>query len=217
MAIKLTATQRVMLSAAAQREDRCIAPPEKLKGAAATKVSAKLIEAGLVGEIKAKPGMPIWRRDEEGQPFALKLTAAGRKAIAVDNDMQGEPSPPIARGSRSTTTRAPSSDHVAASPEGSAAAPRPGSKLALVIGMLQRAEGATIDDLTGATGWLSHTTRAAITGLRKRGYSVTRDRSEAGVSAYRIQGAPAVVAPRRDEVGAGTDLRGRKSKAKQAA
>jgi hypothetical protein len=31
-------------------------------------------------------------------------------------------------------------------------------------------EGATIDDLTGATNWLPHTARAALTGLRKRGY-----------------------------------------------
>jgi len=38
-----------------------------------------------------------------------------------------------------------------------------------------------------ATGWLPHTTRAALTGLRKRGYAVTIDRSnkEQG-STYRI-------------------------------
>ncbi len=50
------------------------------------------------------------------------------------------------------------------------AAPRDGSKLALMIDLLRRADGATIVDLTQATGWLAHTTRAAITGLRKRGY-----------------------------------------------
>ena len=60
------------------------------------------------------------------------------------------------------------------------AAPRDGSKLALLIDLLRRADGATIVDLTQTTGWLAHTTRAAITGLRKRGYAVTRERSDAG-------------------------------------
>jgi hypothetical protein len=59
-----------------------------------------------------------------------------------------------------------------------------------LIDLLRRADGATIVDLTQATGWLAHTTRAAITGLRKRGYAVTRERSEAGESVYRISGAP---------------------------
>ena len=48
-----------------------------------------------------------------------------------------------------------------------------------MIDLLRRADGASIVDLTQATGWLAHTTRAAITGLRKRGYAVTRERSDA--------------------------------------
>ena len=60
-----------------------------------------------------------------------------------------------------------------------------------MINLLRRADGATIVDLTEATGWLAHTTRAAITGLRKRGYAVTRERIGAGESVYRISGAPA--------------------------
>jgi hypothetical protein len=39
-------------------------------------------------EIEAKPGAPIWHRDEAGQGYALKLTAAGLKAIAVDEGSQ---------------------------------------------------------------------------------------------------------------------------------
>jgi DNA invertase Pin-like site-specific DNA recombinase len=49
------------------------------------------------------------------------------------------------------------------------ASPRPGSKLAQVIGLLQREGGAALAELNSATGWLPHTTRAALTGLRKRG------------------------------------------------
>ena len=65
-------------------------------------------------------------------------------------------------------------------------APRSGSKLAQVLELLQRDHGATIDELIDATDWLAHTTRAAVTGLRKRGYAVVIDRSERG-SFYRIQ------------------------------
>ena len=36
-----------------------------------------------------------------------------------------------------------------------------------------------------ATGWLPHTTRAALTGLRKRGYAIERSAGEGG-SVYRI-------------------------------
>jgi hypothetical protein len=74
-------------------------------------------------------------------------------------------------------------------------APRRGSKLAQVIELLQRENGATVDELMAATGWLAHTTRATLTGLRKRGYAVAIDRSdhERG-SAYRIK-AEGCVAP----------------------
>ena len=86
MSIKLTDTQLVLMSAAAQREDRCLVASPTLKGGAAQKVASKLISAGFAKEVKAKSGDPIWRRDEEsGASYALKLTAAGAKAIAVDD------------------------------------------------------------------------------------------------------------------------------------
>ena len=73
MSIKLSDTQLVMLSAAAQRDDRCLTLPEKLKGAAAHRVMTKLIAAGLVEEVKAQTGMPVWRRDEQGgNPMPLR-------------------------------------------------------------------------------------------------------------------------------------------------
>ena len=56
--------------------------------------------------------------------------------------------------------------------------PRGGTKIAQVIELLQRGDGATLAELVAATGWLPHTTRAALTGLRKRGYAVGIDRAE---------------------------------------
>jgi hypothetical protein len=91
MSIKLTDTQLVLLGSAAQRKDLCLVAPPTLKGGAAQKVARKLISAGFIKEVKAKASDPIWRRDEEsGASYALKLTAAGAKAIAVDNAAEPE-------------------------------------------------------------------------------------------------------------------------------
>ena len=191
MSIKLTDTQLVMLGAAARREDRCIVPPPSLKGAAAQKIATKLVAAGLAKEIKAKPGAHVWRRDDaNGQAYALKLTAAGLKAIAVEDTEAAEPaveiSPP-ATGEVPTNLR----DHGAAAGNvaGSIAIaiPREGSKLAAVVGLLRREGGATIDQLADAMGWLPHTTRAALTGLRKRGFGIDRRKAkDERASAYVI-------------------------------
>jgi DNA-binding MarR family transcriptional regulator len=67
-------------------------------------------------------------------------------------------------------------------------APRDGSKQALVIALLRRGEGASLGELAAATGWLPHTTRAALTGLRKKGHALTREKREDGTSIYRIVG-----------------------------
>ncbi len=59
------------------------------------------------------------------------------------------------------------------------------TKQATIQDLLRRAEGASIDDLTSATGWQAHSVRAALTGLRKRGYDIERN-FESGTSRYRI-------------------------------
>ena len=68
--------------------------------------------------------------------------------------------------------------------------PRPGSKIALVIGLLQRAEGASLDELVAATSWLHHSTRAALTGLRKKGCVITKIKC-GNVTRYFIAGPAA--------------------------
>jgi hypothetical protein len=191
MSARLTDTQLVMLSAAAQREDLCLNAPDKMKGAILPKVSQKLVKLGLVREVRAKAGTPVWRRDDAGQGYALKLTAAGLKAIAVDDRSEEaiEPSKamqPQLQPLAVDTCASADPDNASSRPKTSA--PRDGSKLARVIDLLQHPDGATIVDLTDATGWLPHTTRAALTGLRKRGYAVVRGRVDGGDSIYRIAG-----------------------------
>jgi hypothetical protein len=213
MSVKLTGAQLMMMSAAAQRKDRSMSAPATIKGAALSKVGVKLVKLGLAREIEAKRETPIWRRDDAGHSYALKLTAAGLKSLAVDEGSQDTIEP--------SGTAQPQAKNVASPGEGGhparASAPRDGSKLALVIEHLQRADGATIVDLSEATGWLPHTTRAALTGLRKRGYAVIREQGVAGDSVYRISGAPAQLGdrtvPERDVM----DGRGPKRQTRQVA
>ena len=56
--------------------------------------------------------------------------------------------------------------------------PKVPSKTSLILGMLQRGEGATLEQMVEATGWLPHTTRAAMTGLRKKGHAIIRTKVE---------------------------------------
>jgi hypothetical protein len=186
MSIKLTENQTALLQSAARREDRCLVLPSNLKGGAAQKVAAKLTAEGLVKEIKAKAGAPIWRRDDESdQAYSLKLSAAGAKAVATSEERSGKPvmDSPVQEHLPDAVNPLDVAHHPT---ETGKASPREGSKLASVIALLRRSEGATIDVLTKATGWLPHTTRAAITGVRKRGYSVILDRSAEGASVYRL-------------------------------
>ena len=60
------------------------------------------------------------------------------------------------------------------------------TKRATVIAMLSRDQGSTLADLMDATGWLPHTTRAALTGLRQKGYLLERTRADEAPSIYRI-------------------------------
>ena len=56
----------------------------------------------------------------------------------------------------------------------------------VVIRLLCRPSGATIAQIQKTTGWQPHSVRAALTGLRKKGHDVQRDKNARGVSVYRI-------------------------------
>lgn len=53
-----------------------------------------------------------------------------------------------------------------------AAAPKRPTKQSQVLDMLRRTEGAPLSAIVDATGWLPHTARAALTGLKKKGHAI---------------------------------------------
>lgn len=62
---------------------------------------------------------------------------------------------------------------------------KPVSKIGAVADLLRRKDGATLAELVAATGWQPHTTRAALTGLRKKGHAIERGTRD-GATSYSI-------------------------------
>jgi hypothetical protein len=197
MSPKLSEIQLMLLSGASQRDDLHLRVPIGAKLAQTLRAATKLLEAGLIKEVKARKDAPVWRRNADtGQAYAFKLTAAGARAIADDESNRLEKPAPQAPDGGATTNKATrtTSDtaNVVGCVEPSCAAtapvsPRAGTKIAAVVAMLAGDKGATVDELVAATGWLPHTTRAALTGLRKRGYALTSNRPDrTRGSIYRI-------------------------------
>ena len=106
-----------------------------------------------------------------------KVAAKARKARTGKRRMAREP------GSPATTGAAGAAGASKIPP--AAATTSATSKIAAVIALLEREQGATLAEMVEATGWLPHSTRAALTGLKKKGHTLTKDKRDDG-TCYRI-------------------------------
>ena len=216
--MKLSDTQSIILSAAAQRADGNVLPlPGSLRGGAAVKVVAALLARGRIREHivdsprKADPAMDtVWRNlpEPDGRGVLLFITAAGAEAIGVETEAvpyafnegtnsAGEPAVGAPTGAddapiEATPKRRGRPRKVA--PTGADVAPAPktrdGTKQAHVVAMLRRKQGATIAEIVAATEWASHTVRGFFAGALKKklGLTVTSEKVEGGERTYRITG-----------------------------
>jgi hypothetical protein len=159
---KLNDTQMILLSAASQHDAGSFYPlPVALAGTGerTTNAIASLVKHGLAAEQETEHAGCIHRVDGD-IGYGMFITEAGLAAIGV-----GEA--PVA---------APAF----------AAKPATQTKSATVIALLEREDGATMSELIAATSWLPHTTRAALTGLRKKGHVIERSK-RADETCYRIR------------------------------
>ena len=62
---------------------------------------------------------------------------------------------------------------------------QPRGKQRLIVDLMLRNSGASLDDFIAATNWLPHSTRAVLSRLRRSGYDIQRSREE-GVTRYRL-------------------------------
>ena len=184
---KLTDTQLVVLSAAAARDDRSVLPlPKSLKGGAVTKVLNALITRGLIEQVE-DPRYAV----EDG----FRITRAGLRAINADDDLppQGddvavEPdSGTTAPTKRDMPNTAPDSGKQGQDAGRAKVKPRPGTKQAAMISLLERKEGATIAQLQEETEWLPHTCRGSMSALKKKlGLTITSTKDSSGNRIYKI-------------------------------
>lgn len=151
---KLTDTQCVLLSTAAKRETLSIYPlPTNLRpGGGLQKALIALSARGLIEERETTDVATVSRTDGDYR-FALYVTPAGLTAIGIECGS-------IPTTDKLTVADAPTAERI--------------TKASVVLGLLQRDEGATLAELIAATGWLPHTTRAALTGLRKKDHKIER-------------------------------------------
>jgi hypothetical protein len=166
---RLSDIQLLILSTAATRADGSLLPPADSLGELSDrirKVLGGLIRRGFAEELEVSEPSRVWRTDGARQ-LGLAITNTGRSVIGVE--MPDEPAPPA-----STQPIGPA-----------ASAPTPGTKIGLVLDLMRREQGATLAELVEATHWLPHTTRAELTGLRKKGHVLTRSQRD-DVTCYRI-------------------------------
>ncbi|HEY0012115.1 MAG TPA: DUF3489 domain-containing protein [Allosphingosinicella sp.] len=176
---KLSDLQLVLLSTATQRADGNLLPfAESLKAGDTRlpKAIQSLIKRGFVTETEV-PGAALAWREEGDCRFGISITPEGTAAIAGEG---GEP--PVDQDKSTGSKPAPAPAPVKAT------AVKAGTKQALLVSLLEREEGASIQEIVDATSWQPHTTRAALTGLRKRGFEITSAKVE-GVSRYRANRA----------------------------
>jgi Protein of unknown function (DUF3489) len=194
---KLSDTQLVILSAAAQRDDLSVLPlPDSLtlKGGALNKVMDSLRNRGLIRVLGG-----------DGGPERVVITSEGMAAIGVEADddealatadtvpttaeadsAADAPAPASeadgarkraktrpAEGKKARTTARATSEPEAAGEPSPKPTPRAGTKQALMIDLLKRPEGATVEQIAAATGWQHHTIRGAISGALKKKLGLT--------------------------------------------
>lgn len=163
---KLSQTQTEILTSAAGTAGGATEAPDGAKGSI-----AGLIRRGLLISMPQANG-----------PSQLLITDAGRAALAVDDSgVQGQVDAVIAEKPSAGSKRkrpAPASDITL---------PKPHGKIATLVDLLRKPDGASIEAMMAATGWQAHSVRGAISGSIKKGLGLTviSEKTDAG-RRYRI-------------------------------
>jgi hypothetical protein len=166
LSTNLSATQtQVLQHAALTTEGRLLWFPENLKGGAKAKVLVSLSKRDLI----TRQG-PDWFVAAPGYaalglPRRAPVTLAALDAVIAN-----------AQAAAGPTHRTP-------------------SKQAMVLALLQRDEGATLQQMCALTNWQAHTMRGALAGAfkKKLGLVITSSKDAGGERTYRLApaGAPA--------------------------
>lgn len=216
--MKLTDSQLIVLSAASRHPQLSVLPLPAKQAGNADRILGPLLKKKLIAEQVVGEGphaIPVYRTDKRGRRLGLVVTAAGLQELGVEPEggaigpNGGNAGAPTASGASEANDAAtdaaatsgakparrpkasrgkPASKGKAVPRTSAAAMPRDGSKLARLITLLRRKDGATVDQIAKALDWQRHTVRGAIAGaLRKKlGLDITSEKVEGGERVYRI-------------------------------
>ncbi len=135
----------------------------KAKGAALDRTLAALVRRGFAVETIANAADAVWRTDPDDQRIGLTITDEGLAAIGVEPENVPECGGGDVRPNRV----------------------RPSGKLGAILAAVAGPDGASLVELADAAGWQRHTTRAALTRLRQRGFDIRLEKTD-GHRVYRL-------------------------------
>jgi len=197
---KITDNQRAVLEAAARSSNLVAWPiPAKLKlnAGAATIVIKGLLKKELLVERPALGEDAAWREAEDGRRMTVVITKAGLAAVGMlpaGEGVDGSTGEPASTAPDDEQPAAPETGPTdgetapTAAVSEQAKAPRSGSKLAAIVALLSRNEGATVDEMAATTGWQAHSVRGAMSGalVKKFGLAIVSDVVEGRGRVYRV-------------------------------
>lgn len=161
---------------------------------------------GLVGKWPAERLVAIWNSLPGAKPvksFKTAKVAASRiweqiqslgDAPAPKAERKAKAGAQAAKGAPANGKATKKATAVKEAPKGKKAAkieqseaPREGTKTAQVVALLQRKNGATLQEIIDKMGWQRHTVRGFMAGaIKKAGYTVESFKPEGGERTYRI-------------------------------
>ena len=198
--LNLTLAQRAALADCLKRSDGRVVLYSKMSLVTRLRICEALQEIGLVEPIMGQPD-PWPKTGEVCMSFII--TELGRKVEGLSDQQKGAnyAKPFQAELSKANSDLAGTSDVSSALKANNSplaansvnhALPKhlikQSSKLTDVVELLARTNGASIAELISATNWLPHTARAALTGLRKRGFRLVRSAEETRGTIYKLIG-----------------------------
>lgn len=174
MKTEISQLQKRLLRSAAGRESGALMLTDTIgeDDGAKRHAARGLMQRRFIAEIEVVGAEFVWKAGRKG-PLGYVITDLGLRVIE-DGDTQQEVShsPPIVPIPFFVDEPEPP------------ARDRQSPKRDLVLSMLLRTEGATVEQIAAATSWLPHTVRAALTNLRRQSYTIVSDKPE-GARVYR--------------------------------
>lgn len=147
-----------------------------------------LLRHGLVAERPVTPEDEGWRDSKDGQRLTLAITEVGLTAIGAEAPKPTKAAPAATGGGRAkpkAPSLKPASTKKAPTGKGKPGVP---TKQALLLELLRRRGGATVEEMVKATGWQPHSVRGAISGALKKklGLVVSSEKVAGRGRVYRI-------------------------------